>query len=113
MAKELTPAARAAMAAAGTRLAVQSEPLHAVPPADDPIGGFVMTPEPRAIDEAAAVICGHDFIRDMGEEKMLEFHGFVQEVLESIIAPEIQRLLGQGQRDQLAKTMAPSGGILR
>ena len=48
---------------------------------DVPLKGHIMEPTPEWWREAASIICGHDFIQALGEDKMLEFQAFVREVI--------------------------------
>lgn len=52
---------------------------------------WIIEPHPTSQGQAAAVICGHAFIHGRGEEEMCEFYGFVQEVLDTTVVPEIER----------------------
>jgi|SRR5713101_9767075 len=54
---------------------------------------FIIAPEPSPEAHAPAIICGHKIIQDLGVDGMCEFHGFVQEVLATIISPEFERLV--------------------
>ncbi len=58
----------------------------------DTLDGFVIEPVITSESEAAAVICGHKIINDLGYEDHANFHGFVQEVLSTTVGAEIARL---------------------
>jgi len=52
------------------------------------LDGFVMAPLPDWQNQAASIICGHDYInKEWPEEKMLEFEIFVREVLWTTAPP--------------------------
>jgi len=53
---------------------------------------LVIEPIPAAEREAAAIICGHKIINDLGYEDHANFHGFVQEVLQTTVGLELSRL---------------------
>lgn len=44
---------------------------------------FVMPPSPKVWEQAASVICGHDFVQQWLPDEQAEFHSFVREVLRS------------------------------
>jgi hypothetical protein len=44
---------------------------------------FVMAPNPKAWEQAASVICGHDFVQQWLPDEQAEFESFVREVLRS------------------------------
>lgn len=50
-----------------------------------PLNGYAMEPSEPSYKQAAAIICGHDFIQAFGEDKMLEFEQFVREVLRTTL----------------------------
>lgn len=47
--------------------------------------GWPIPPSPKPWEEAAAVICGHDFIQEMTDDRQAEFHSFVREVLRTVV----------------------------
>jgi hypothetical protein len=53
---------------------------------------FIIAPEPSPEAYAAAIICGHKIIQDLGVDGMCDFQAFVQEVLATTVSPEIERL---------------------
>lgn len=74
---------------------------------DDPLEGFCIQPEPTEQDRAAAIICGSNQVLAMGDG-MVEFHGFVQEVLASTVGVEIDRL--RRERDQYKASWEAAAG---
>ena len=50
------------------------------------LDGYVMEPTVSNWAEAAAIICGHDFIQQMDEDSQATFHSFVRDVLRTVVA---------------------------
>lgn len=48
---------------------------------------FIIVPEPTPESHAAAIICGHKVIQDLGVDGMCDFQAFVHEVLATTIPP--------------------------
>jgi hypothetical protein len=42
---------------------------------------FVIAPIPKAWEQAASIICGHDFVQQWLPDQQAEFESFVREVL--------------------------------
>lgn len=82
------------------RLEGDSE-VGAGPLAADPVfDGYILEPDFIALEHAAAIICGHDFIYERGVDDCLEFQSFVREVLTTVVKPEIERLQRHHQQRQ-------------